>query len=32
MTWLYWLHFVFLLALVSAVGWLFFLARIHDHD
>ena len=32
MTLLYWLHFVFLLALVSAVGWLLFLARIHDHD
>jgi hypothetical protein len=32
MTWLYWLHFAFLLALAAAVGWLLFLARVHDHD
>jgi hypothetical protein len=29
---LYWLHFAFLFALVTAVGWLLFLARINDHD
>jgi hypothetical protein len=29
---LYWLHFAFLFALATAVGWLLFLARIHDHD
>jgi hypothetical protein len=32
MTWLYWLHFVFLSALVAAVGWLLFLAHLNDHD
>jgi hypothetical protein len=32
MTWLYWLDFVFLFALVSALGWLVFLARAADHD
>jgi hypothetical protein len=32
MTWLYLLHFVFLLALVGAFGWLMYLARIYDHD
>ncbi len=32
MIWLYWLHFVFLFALVSALGWLIYLARVHDHD
>jgi len=30
MTTLYVLHFVLLAALVSAVAWLFWLARIHD--
>lgn len=28
---LYWLHFVFLAALASAVASLFWLARVHDH-
>ena len=32
MTWLYLLHFVFLAALVSALGWLMYLARIYDHE
>ncbi len=32
MIWLYWLHFVFLFALVGALGWLIYLARVHDHD
>jgi hypothetical protein len=32
MTWLYWLHFGFLLALMAAVAWLLFLARLNDHD
>ena len=32
MTLLYLLHFVFLFALVSAVGGLVYLARLHDHD
>ena len=32
MTWLYWLDFVFLLALVSALGVLVYLARVADHD
>jgi hypothetical protein len=32
MTWLYWLHFVFLGALVAALGWLLFLARVNDHE
>jgi hypothetical protein len=32
MTWLYLLHFVFLFALVAALGWLLYLARIYDHD
>jgi hypothetical protein len=31
-TWLYWLHFGFLFALVAAVAWLLFLARLQDHD
>jgi len=30
MTTLYWLHFVFLAALVAAVACLFGLARLHD--
>lgn len=30
MSTLYWLHFVFLLALVAALACLFWLARIHD--
>jgi hypothetical protein len=29
---LYWLHFAFLLSLVTAVGWLLFLARANDHE
>ena len=32
MTWLYWLHFVFLFALVTALGWLVYLARMSDHE
>jgi hypothetical protein len=32
MTWLYWLHFGFLFALMTAVAWLLFLARLNDHD
>jgi hypothetical protein len=32
MTWLYWLHFVFLFALVTALGWLVYLARVSDHE
>jgi hypothetical protein len=32
MNWLYWLDFAFLLALVSALGWLVYLARVTDHD
>jgi hypothetical protein len=32
MTWLYWLHFVFLSALVATLGWLVYLARVNDHD
>jgi hypothetical protein len=32
MNWLYWLDFVFLVALVSALGWLVYLARVADHD
>jgi hypothetical protein len=32
MTWLYWLHFVFLLALATALGWLIYLARVNDHE
>ena len=32
MTWLYLLHFVFLLSLVGALGWLMYLAWIYDHD
>jgi hypothetical protein len=31
-TWLYWLHFVFLFALAAAVGWLIYLARVNDHE
>jgi hypothetical protein len=29
---LYYAHFVFLAALVASVGWLIFLARVHDRD
>jgi len=29
---LYWLHFVFLCALLAAVAWLLFLARVNDHE
>jgi hypothetical protein len=29
---LYWLHLAFLFSLVTAVGWLLFLARVNDHD
>jgi hypothetical protein len=32
MNWLYWLDSIFLVALVSALGWLLYLARIADHD
>ena len=32
MIWLYWGHFIFLAALSGAVGWLVFLARVHDGD
>ena len=32
MNWLYWLDSVFLLALVSALGWLVYLARVTDHE
>jgi hypothetical protein len=32
MTVLYVLHFVFLCALISALGWLVYLARVNDHD
>ena len=32
MSWLYWLHFAFLFALMAAVAWLLFLARLKDHD
>jgi hypothetical protein len=31
-TWLYWLHFVFLAALVASVISLTWLARAHDRD
>ena len=30
MTTLYWLHFVYLAALVAALGCLFWLARVYD--
>lgn len=32
MIWLYWLRYVFLLALVAAVLWLTYLARVADHE
>lgn len=32
MTLLYWLHFVFLAALVAAVSWLGYLAWVHDRE
>jgi hypothetical protein len=32
MNWLYWLDFVFLFALMAALGWLVVLARVADHD
>jgi hypothetical protein len=32
MTLLFVLHFVFLLTLAGAVGWLVYLARVHDHE
>jgi hypothetical protein len=32
MTWLYWLHFVFLAALIASVVCLTWLARVHDRD
>jgi hypothetical protein len=32
MTWLYWLDVLFLASLVSALGWLLYLARVADHD
>jgi hypothetical protein len=31
-TWLYLAHFVFLAALAASVGWLVFLARVHDRE
>jgi hypothetical protein len=31
-TWLYWLHFVFLLTLAAATAWLVYLARVNDHE
>jgi hypothetical protein len=31
-TWLYGIHFIFLAALAASVGWLVFLARVHDRD
>lgn len=32
MTWLYWLDVLFLCALVSALGWLGYLARVADRE
>ena len=32
MNWLYWLDFVFLFALIGALGCLVFLARVADRD
>jgi hypothetical protein len=32
MTLLYWLHFVFLAALVATVAWLGYLAWVHDRE
>jgi hypothetical protein len=32
MTWLYWLDILFLAALVSALAWLVYLARVFDRD
>ena len=32
MNWIYWLDAVFLAALVSALGWLVYLARVFDRD
>jgi hypothetical protein len=32
MNWLYWLDFVLLFGLISAAGWLLYLARVADHD
>ena len=32
MNWLYWLDAAFLLGLVASVSWLFYLARVADHD
>jgi hypothetical protein len=32
MTWLYYAHFVFLVALAGSVGLLVFLARVHDRE
>ena len=32
MTWLYWLHFVFLAVLVTGVASLTWLARVYDRD
>ena len=32
MSWLYWLHFVFLFALLTALGWLIYLARVSDDE
>jgi hypothetical protein len=31
-TWLYWLHFVFLAGLLASVGALILLARVHDRE
>ena len=32
MTWLYWMHVAFHFALMAAVAWLLFLARLNDHE
>jgi hypothetical protein len=32
MTWLYWLDSLFLAALVSALIWLLYLARLYDRE
>jgi hypothetical protein len=32
MNWLYWLDLLFLLTLGGAAGWLWYLARVADHE
>jgi hypothetical protein len=32
MNWLYWLDLLFLLTLGAATGWLWYLARVADHE